>query len=151
MKHKGFTLVELVVVLAIVGVIAAILVPSLIGYVRKSRLKTANVNAKTVYNAIAEYVVDEDTKGNPIDWSKVAGTYSGKETTIGLDDTIAEKVHAVLEPNGNEAGETYIDIHMFGTTEGFYTHWRKREDSLIGQYPEAIQFTDDSVEWTSFY
>ena len=58
-NKKGFTLVELVVVIAIIGVLAAILVPSMMGYVKKSRLKTANGNAKTAYNAIAEYLAEE--------------------------------------------------------------------------------------------
>lgn len=36
-RKKGFTLIELVVVIAIIGVLAAILVPVMMGYVRKSR------------------------------------------------------------------------------------------------------------------
>ena len=62
-NKKGFTLVELVVVIAIIGVLAAILVPSMMGYVKKSRLKTANGNAKTAYNAVSEYLADLETQG----------------------------------------------------------------------------------------
>ena len=44
---KGFTLLELVVVVAIVSVLATILVPSVVGYVRKANRSTDVSTART--------------------------------------------------------------------------------------------------------
>ena len=51
MKKKGFTLIEIIVVISIIGVLSAILVPSLFGYIRKSKVQSANCAANTILKA----------------------------------------------------------------------------------------------------
>ena len=82
MKKKGFTLIELIVVIAIIGVLAAILVPAMLGYVRKSKITTANTTAKSIYNAYNTALVDMDTTDETPD-----GTYKADQTTGELKGT----------------------------------------------------------------
>ena len=57
---KGFTLVELIVVIAIIGILLMILVPSISGYVNLAKKRANVVNAKTIYMAAMQTVLTND-------------------------------------------------------------------------------------------
>lgn len=82
-NKKGFSLIELIIVIAIMAVLIGILAPQYLKYVEKSRIQSALSNADTVANAITALLVDaaasqdslyeqmvSDSQGNaPIDLS----------------------------------------------------------------------------------
>lgn len=58
MRKKGFTLIELIIVIAIIGVLAGVLIPTWSAYIQRARTRSQNLKAKTVFNAAQSVVTD---------------------------------------------------------------------------------------------
>lgn len=68
---KGFTLIELVVVIAIIAILITLIAPNLIGYVGKAKEVKGKAAAKSVYTAI---VAHESTGGTKLEDTSASAT-----------------------------------------------------------------------------
>lgn len=59
-NNKGFSLVELIIVIAIMAILAGALAPALIKYINKSRRSADISNADTIRTAVQTAMSDED-------------------------------------------------------------------------------------------
>ena len=84
MRVKGFTLTEMIIVIAIIGILAAILAPTMTTYYWKSRVKSANSEAKMVYNAAQTAAQRFIAKDQPFR----SGTLADSNRTSGLENVV---------------------------------------------------------------
>lgn len=92
-EEKGFTLVELLVVIVILGVLAGIGVPTYRGFIDRSYEAATLAELQAVSMAIKYYFIDPEHDNEPFDLREL-GRYLGTDFTV------------------DESGATYLDYSL---------------------------------------
>ena len=99
-NDKGFTLIELMIVIAIIGILAAIAIPNFVSYRQRSYNSSAQSDLKNAMTAQEAYFVDNST-------------YTS--TTANLDGYVASQ-NVTLTTDGSINGYTMTAYHSSGNT-----------------------------------
>lgn len=149
-RVNGFTLVELIVVIAIIGVLASILVPSMMGYIKKANQTSANSTARTIYEQMYMSVIEVEGLGITSADDKIA--LSEKS---GITGNLGDCVDLKQWLSGTSLAEAlncegYIDIY-YEEGHPVSVAWSKSSDdsAIIGRYPDAIS-VENSVTWENW-
>jgi len=83
-KHKGFTLIELMIVIAIVGILAAVAYPSYTSYVKKANRADAIDSLLSLAGRMEEYYMNNDTYVGATVNAAGTGTVGSNKTSDNL-------------------------------------------------------------------
>lgn len=144
-KVKGFTLIELIVVIAIIAVLAAILIPNLMNWVGKSSLRTANTNAKAVATNSATILAELETAGVYLSGGG-SGTYTAE---LKFEGTIPESMGSFEKAVAKAAGlpkDSVWGVEFDEQGEVLGSYWAKESGSpYIGTYPNETQKKNETT------
>lgn len=118
MNNKGFSLVELIIVVAIMAVLIVVLAPQYLKYVEKSRNATDVTNAVEIVTAIQVYAADPDA-ATALAAGNYTVTVNGTNTTISGDAGFAT-ITTALDAAGFDVDTT---ANTMKTTAVSRTAW----------------------------
>ena len=101
-KKKGFTLIELMAVIAIIAILAAVLVPTVSGYINRSKKTAVITQVRNVITAVQTYNATAD---KPI----VTTEDSATATTTNVNKTVTEIQALVGEDLVDDDSVTKLD------------------------------------------
>ncbi|MBQ8006868.1 MAG: type II secretion system protein [Lachnospiraceae bacterium] len=116
MNNKGFSLVELIIVIAIMAILVGALAPQFMKYIERSRQATDIQAAGTVFTVLTTAYADPDVT----EADKPSGTYTlptGPSTTNEYDNEVWESLgqkSPVLKSNAYKAGGFTITLDANG-------------------------------------
>jgi type IV pilus assembly protein PilA len=122
MKNKGFSLVELIIVIAIMAILAAAIAPALIRYIDKSRKADDVAAAETVNTGVNAALANEDA------YSEVADD---------MGDGVSSAAVATAAGDGSTPFTGSATIFL-----------RELNDNVGGNAPKVKYTKDGNTSWT---
>ena len=134
-NDKGFTLVELIVVLVILALLAAILVPALLGYIDKAKKEKNYQAAQEVHTAVQALATESYGKGD----AKPTMSLDDIKNLAGIDD-LAEVIVQWKSTDNNTKTDFQVEamsVKFTGDSSNVYYTYKKGNDGKYSWQSET--------------
>ncbi len=116
---RGMTLIEIMIVIAIIGIVGTAVAVGVVPQLNKARIKSAAAQISTIENAITMYSVDEDTPASL--------------------EVLAQGAGALLKPKQLKDPWNQMFVYTYPSTDN------EREYDLCSNGPDKRSGTDDDI------
>lgn len=113
MKNKGFSMVELIIVIAVMAILAGFLAPSLVRYINKSRLSTDIDTASNLAKAISAAAVSENARDSAVD-------HNTPQNIKDMDGQAFKDEVSAIMPVDEIVGKAQKDVNGDPLDQNFY-------------------------------
>jgi general secretion pathway protein G len=139
-RHRGFTLIELMIVVAIIGVLATIALPKFADLLRKSTEGTSKGNLAGLRSALTVYYADME------------GQYPAQLASLTISGKYMSVIGAVKTPNYHTDSSAETDaILSVSSDAGTWLYDNIAGDANIGSMRINCTHTDTKgADWTTY-
>ena len=119
-KHeKAFTIIELIVVMAVIGILVLLAMPKFMGYTEKAKITEIKSNTKQVENASERYYMDKN------DWPRLTDTPYTSAQITSFAQEITDKTGQIvtLDTTGNYYDIDYSKLQTYVQKPKDNTHY----------------------------
>ena len=133
-SNKGFSLVELIVVIVILGILVGIAVPNLLSYINKSRISSDIASAEVVLRTAMTSYADMVSKNVAVD-----------DTSLKAD--VIKHLNSGVMPTSKVTGKLmYLEYIAPTTASGNNPTFKVRSESITGDVI-APENSADTTKW----